>query len=97
MFDNYIAFDPSLWWNDHFLVKTAKQHLVNFPKTEKRIWFAASSAEDISTFTKELSEILVKEDIATLRWNYVPEPKEEHNTIFRATKVKAIKWTFGKK
>ncbi|CAM4115083.1 alpha/beta hydrolase [Flavobacterium weaverense] len=54
MFDNYIAFDPSLWWNDHSLVKTAKQHLVNFPKTEKRIWFAASSAEDISTFTKEL-------------------------------------------
>ena len=42
MFDNYIAFDPSLWWNNHSLVKTAKQHLENFPKTEKRIWFAGS-------------------------------------------------------
>ena len=97
MFDNYIAFDPSLWWNNHSLVKTAKHHLENFPKTEKRIWFAGSSAEDISSFTKELSEILKTKNITTIKWNYSPEPKEEHNTIFRATKVKAIKWTFGEK
>jgi len=96
MFDNYIAFDPSLWWNNHSLVKTAKENLIKFPKTEKRIWFAGSSAEDISLFTKELSEILKTKNITTLKWNYSPEPKEEHNTIFRATKVKAIKWTFGK-
>jgi predicted alpha/beta superfamily hydrolase len=36
MFDNYIAFDPSLWWNNHYLVRTAKEHLALFPKTEKR-------------------------------------------------------------
>ncbi|TDG35625.1 alpha/beta hydrolase [Pedobacter changchengzhani] len=97
MFDNYIAFDPSLWWNDHYLVKTAKEHLANFPKTEKRIWFAGSNAEDISAFTQELAEILKTENITNLKWNYSPEPREEHNTIFRATKVKAIKWTFEKK
>ncbi|MBK8673159.1 MAG: alpha/beta hydrolase, partial [Bacteroidetes bacterium] len=27
MFDNYIAVDPSLWWNNHYLVRTAKDHL----------------------------------------------------------------------
>ena len=97
MFDNYIAFDPSLWWNNHSLIKTAKENLLKFPKKEKRIWFASSHEETISPFTKELSEILMKGNITTIKWNYSPEPKEEHNTIFRATKVKAIKWTFGKK
>jgi len=95
MFDNYIAFDPSLWWNNHYLVRTAKEHLTNFPKTEKRIWFAGSSAEDISQYTNSLAEIFKTENMANIKWNYSPEPKEKHNTIFRATKEKAIIWTFN--
>lgn len=95
MFDNYIAFDPSLWWNNHYLVKTAKEHLAKFPTTEKRIWFAGSAAQDISPFTQQLSEVLTTENISTIKWNYSPEPKEKHTTIFRATKVKAIIWTFN--
>ena len=96
MFDNYIAFDPSLWWNNHYLVRTAKEHLALFPKTEKRIWFAGSSAEDISQYTNSLAEILKTENLPNINWIYSPEPKEKHNTIFRATKEKAIIWTFNK-
>jgi hypothetical protein len=96
MFDNYIAFDPSMWWNNHYLVRTAKEYLANFPKTEKRIWFAGSSAEDISQYTSDLAEIFKTENYSTIKWNYSPEPKEKHNTIFRATKEKAIIWTFSK-
>lgn len=57
MFDNYIAFDPSLWWNNHYLVRTAKENLTKFPTTGKRIWFAGSNAEDVSPYTKELASI----------------------------------------
>ena len=96
MFDHYIAFDPSLWWNNHYLVRTAKEHLALFPKTEKRIWFAGSSAEDISQYTNSLAEILKTENLPNINWIYSPEPKEKHNTIFRATKEKAIIWTFNK-
>jgi uncharacterized protein len=96
MFDNYIAFDPSIWWNNHYLVRTAKQHLANFLKSEKRIWFAGSSTIDISAHTSNLAEIIKKENISNIKWNYSPEPKEQHSTIFRATKEKAIIWTFNK-
>lgn len=96
MFDNYIAFDPSIWWNNHYLVRTAKEHLAIFPKTEKRIWFAGSSKGDISQYTNSLAEILKTENQPNIKWNYSPEPKEEHNTIFRATKEKAIIWTLNK-
>lgn len=96
MFDNYIAFDPSLWWNNHYLVRTAKQHLANFPSTEKRIWFAGSNAEDVSPYTKELTEILKAENLTNIKWKFSDEPKEKHTTIFRATKEKAIIWTLNK-
>lgn len=96
LFDHYIAFDPSLWWNNHYLVRTAKEHLALFPKTEKRIWFAGSSADDISQYTNSLAEILKMENLPNINWFYSPEPKEKHNTIFRATKEKAIIWTFNK-
>jgi uncharacterized protein len=96
MFDNYIAFDPSLWWNNHYLVRTAKEHLAKFPSSEKRIWFAGSDAVDISTFTKQLAGILNVENKVNLKWKYVDEPKEKHHTIFRATKEKGIIWTLSK-
>lgn len=96
MFDNYIAFDPSLWWNNHYLVRTAKEHLASFPETEKRLWFAGSNAKDISVFTKELAKIFKAENIANLKWKFSDEPKEKHTTIFRATKEKAIIWTLNK-
>lgn len=95
MFDNYIAFDPSLWWNNHYLVRTAKEHLAKFPTSEKRVWFAGSSATDISPYTKGLANIFKTENLANLKWEYSDEPKEEHSTIFRATKEKAIIWTLN--
>lgn len=96
MFDNYIAFDPSLWWNNHYLVRTAKEHLAKFPSTGKRIWFAGSNAADISPFTKELAKILGAENRTNIQWKFSDEPKEKHTTIFRATKEKAIIWTLNK-
>ncbi len=97
MFDYYLAFDPSLWWNNHYLVRTAKEKLAKFPATEKRLWFAGAGTEDISPYTRELAEILKTENIPTLTWNYSDEPHEDHSTIFRATKVKALTWTLGLK
>ena len=96
MFDNYIAFDPSLWWNDKSLIKTTKGHLAKFPQTEKRIWFAGSDAKDISETVRKFSDLLKAENLPNIKWNYSPEPKEKHNTIFRATKEKALIWTLNK-
>jgi uncharacterized protein len=95
MFDNYIAFDPSLWWNNNYLVRTSKAHLASFSATDKRLWFAGSSAKDISIYSSELAEILKTESKPGLTWKYSPEPNEQHHTIFRATKEKALEWTFG--
>lgn len=95
MFDYYIVIDPSLWWNDHKMLLNAKNDLKNFPTTEKRLWFAGSGASDILPYTDDLKNILTQVNLPNLKWNYSPEPKEEHSTIYRATKEKALIWTFN--
>lgn len=94
MFDNYIAFDPSLWWNDQYLVKTATEYLAKFSSNEKRLWFAGSA--DLSETVGKLAHILEVENLPNLKWKYSAEPNEKHSTIFRATKEKALIWTLNK-
>lgn len=94
MFDYYIAMDPSLWWNDHELVRNAKGYLSKMPASEKRFWFAGSDEKGISKHTKDLAEILGSQKPGNITWKYSDEPKEQHSTIYRATKEKALVWMF---
>ena len=74
---------------------TADSKRISKPgKAVKR--FAGSGAEDISETVGKMADILQAENLPNIKWKYSPEPKEQHNTIFRATKEKAIIWTFNK-
>jgi len=92
MFDTYIAMDPALHWNDHQLVRNAAKLLESQSNDPKKLWFAASNAEDIFPFTEQLSKILNTHRPKNLDWIYLPQPGEKHSTIFRATKESAFKW-----
>lgn len=94
-FDFYIAMDPSLWWNDHYLTKNADSLLSKFPDQKLKLWFAGSSAEDISVYTKKVEQTLKESSPQKLTWKYSDEPNEKHNTIFRATKEKALIWSLN--
>ncbi|EPR70711.1 putative esterase [Winogradskyella psychrotolerans RS-3] len=91
-FDFYIAMDPSLWWNDHYLERNSKRYLENSPSKVTRLWFAGSDAETISIHANNLARTLETNAPKELLWKYSDEPKEQHNTIFRATKEKALIW-----
>ncbi|RPD96201.1 alpha/beta hydrolase [Aureibaculum marinum] len=92
-FDFYIAMDPSLWWNNHYLAKNADSLLSKFPDKNLKLWFTGSSAEDISKFTKSVEKTLKTSAPPKLTWKYSDKPNEKHNTIFRATKENALIWT----
>ena len=95
MFDYYIAMDPSLWWNDHQLVKHSASYLSKLPPNEKRLWFAGAKTKDILPYTNEFAKILSSGNYNMLKWKYSPESKEKHHTIYRATKEKALVWIFN--
>ncbi len=96
MFDIYLAIDPSLWWNNHQLVQNATAHLQNYTGKAKKLWFTGSDAEDIYLHTEALKKVLSANAPDNIEWTYLPQPKEHHHTIFRATKVKAFKWGLWK-
>ncbi len=96
MFDFFIAMDPSLWYNEHYLVGNYEKLTEENDYKSKSLWYAGSSVTDISTFTNKLEQKL-KGTKSGLIWNYEDEPNEKHNTIFRATKEKALIWTFSEK
>lgn len=96
-FDFYIAMDPSLWWNDHYLEKNSSKLLSDFPDKNIRLWFAGSGQPDIAPHTKNLATTLGNDAPPSLTWKYSNEPNEKHYTIFRATKEKALIWTLNAK
>lgn len=94
-FDFYIAMDPSLWWNNQYLVNNAGALLAEFPDKDIKLWFAGSNAEDIFRATRSVETVFQNDAPERLTWKYSDEPKEEHHTIFRATKEKALIWTLN--
>ena len=91
-FDFYIAMDPSLWWNNHYLANNAHSFLAKFPEKEIKLWFTGSNTKDISQHTRSVEKSLQNNSPKNLTWKYSDEPDEQHHTIFRATKEKALIW-----
>ncbi|MGB1210991.1 MAG: alpha/beta hydrolase [Lacinutrix venerupis] len=94
-FNFYIAMDPSLWWNNHYLEQNTSSFLKEFPEQEIKLWFAGSNTEDISTHTRSIYKSFKDNAPENLIYKYSDEPNEKHNTIFRATKEKALIWSLN--
>lgn len=93
LFDTYIAFDPSLWWNDHKLIEGAAERLRARPGLEKMLYFA-SSGEDTAEITQRFAEILGKNAPAGIGWHYEKLPDEKHSTIYHPAALKAFRAVF---
>jgi predicted alpha/beta superfamily hydrolase len=99
LFEHYVAFDPSLWWNRGALVDSAPSLLVAAPATASggaapsargRSIFIAGSRNDIGNGTARLAAALRAAEPHKLAWTYAPRPDLTHGTIFRAAAPAAL-------
>jgi predicted alpha/beta superfamily hydrolase len=93
LFDTYIAFDPSLWWNDHALVDSAAARL-RADKVGKRTLYLANSSQDIDQLTRVLADTLERYAPADLTWRYRPMMDETHATIYHPAALIAFRLLF---
>lgn len=93
LFDTYVAFDPSLWWNGHKLVDLAAGRLRARPGLRKTLWFASSDEKGIVEDTERLAAIL-KDAPPGLRWHYERMPEEGHGTIYHPAALRAFRALF---
>jgi predicted alpha/beta superfamily hydrolase len=94
MFDTYIAFDPSLWWNDGKLLKDAAELLRANPKLNKNVYFASGGDKGVAEGIRPLADVFAKNAPAGVKWHYEKMPDEKHSTIYHPAALKAFRALF---
>jgi predicted alpha/beta superfamily hydrolase len=91
LFDTYIAFDPSLWWNNKALVKSAAERLRARPTLSKTLYFASSDEKGIVEDAQRFAEILGTSAPPGIHWSYERMPEEHHSTIYHPAALRAFR------
>ncbi len=94
LFDTYIAFDPSLWWNAQSLLQSAPEHLRQQADLKKTIYFA-SGGDGTPELTENLAAVLTKGAPSGLHWHYEKMPEEKHATIYHPAALRAFRAVLG--
>ena len=94
LFDTYIAFDPSLWWNHAALVKAADERLRTWSHGEKTLYFASSDEPGIVADAQRLAEVLGRVAPPAIHWHYETLPAEHHSTIYHPAALQAFRALF---
>ena len=91
LFDEYLAFDPSLWWNRNALVNDAVSQLPKLNKKPIKLFLANSDEPVIAKQTRRLAAMLKKKAPSNLTWYYQPLPEETHGTIYEPASILAVR------
>jgi predicted alpha/beta superfamily hydrolase len=92
LFDTYIAFDPSLWWNGGDLVERAGQR--TGAATGRSLYLASSGQQEIAALTARLADALAGRAPPGMTWHYEPMPSESHATIYHPAALLAFRRLF---
>lgn len=94
LFDMYIAFDPSLWWNDRELVDSASARLERTSSTARALYLANSSEEELAQLTGTLARAIGPQASGGLTVHHQAMPDETHATIYHPAALLAFRRMF---
>ncbi|HEY4320886.1 MAG TPA: family 43 glycosylhydrolase [Gemmatimonadales bacterium] len=82
LFTHYVAFDPSLWWNNGALVGEAKADISRLGGAKRSLYFATSHEPSTADGAARIAAMLRIDGPKTLTWTYRMHPELEHSNIF---------------
>ena len=94
LFDTYIAFDPSLWWNNKALLNRSVEQSRDGSDRGKTIYLASSNEKDLAILTRQLADRLRNNASTDFRVHYEPMPGETHATIYHPAALAALRLLF---
>lgn len=95
LFDGYIAADPSVWWNQQQLVRSANSQLAWWTAGAKQLYIATGDEPSSSDGVAILVTALTINVPPGVTWTYEPMPLEHHNTIFPTAALHGIRTVFA--
>lgn len=94
LFDTYIAFDPSLWWNGQALLRGAGERLRGQPLAGRTVYLASSGDGGLEEAIGTLAADFRASESRGLRWFHEPMPEEKHATIYHPAALRAFRTVF---
>ncbi|WP_305031705.1 alpha/beta hydrolase [Hymenobacter convexus] len=93
LFNTYLAFDPSLWWNNGQL---AAQAATQLQKTRPAATvYLATSIHGDTVVTPHLVELARQQAARLGNWHYEAMPQETHATIYHPAALRAFRAVFA--
>lgn len=91
LFDTYIAFDPSLWWDNGHLVERAAAGIA--ADSGRSLYLATSSDGDVDGLTRRLAD-RVATGRSRVTTHFEAMPEETHATIYHPAALRAFRRMF---
>ncbi|MBS0194153.1 MAG: alpha/beta hydrolase [Proteobacteria bacterium] len=91
LFDTYMAFDPSLWWDDASMAKSSCTWLQRHPDLRQSLYIASSSEPSLQPSIQQMTASLSACAPPGLHWAYQPMPGESHGTIYHPAALLAFR------
>ncbi len=96
LFDTYIAVDPSVWWNDGALVKSAAARFAAWHERPKRLVVATADYKPTQDGIALVATAIHDDAPAGLQLTLVPLPEEHHNTIYPFAALRGLRTMFAR-
>lgn len=96
LFDAYIAADPSVWWNQVVLVKSAPERFARWNESPKRLFVATADHKEMQEGVGLLMTAIRERAPTGLVAQHVPMPDEQHHTIFPFAALRGIRTVFAR-
>jgi predicted alpha/beta superfamily hydrolase len=93
LFNTYLAFDPSLWWNNGQLAHEAGSWLQAAVRPAVTVYLATSIHGDTAA-TRRLVAIARMQKARMGTWQYENMPQETHATIYHPAALRAFRAVF---
>ncbi len=95
MFTHYLAISPSLWWDNMALAVRARALLAAQPAGARMLYLTtADEGGDHLRGSQRLALAIRARMPAGLRFAYVPQPQEQHATIYHGAALAALRWAY---
>ena len=95
LFDQYIAVDPSVWWNQQVLVKSAAARFAAWSAGPKTLYLATADTNEMQDGVALVLAAFREHAPRGLVLHHAPMPEEQHHTIYPIAALRALRTVFA--
>ncbi|MEH0153513.1 alpha/beta hydrolase-fold protein [Limibacter armeniacum] len=104
LFTDYLALDPSFWWDDQLLLSQSDTLISKLSLQGTKLYFARAGKhasrrkvahEDAKALQADFTEILEKNKASGLQWKYQNFENESHGSIFLTGTYYGLQYLFS--